>query len=140
MLKPLFLTLLVIVIAMAIVTTSFAELPPGSYDKMRVDADSAVTILVTSLKATDAHDGKEVVFEAKVLGVERSKSGIKKGDSIKVGYFARDPGKPIAGPRPIPILERDSVHPAFLERDAHPGVYKPAAHGESFKMTPEDRR
>jgi hypothetical protein len=130
---------LVLAALVGLATVGRAELPPGSYDKLKVDADSAATILVNSVKTAQANDGKNVTIEAKVLGVERSKSGLKKGEFITITYFVRDPGKPFAGPRPIPLLEKDTVYPAFLVPGSNQRTFEPAAHGESFKMTPENR-
>jgi hypothetical protein len=110
-----------------------AALPPGSYDKLRIEAQEAVTIVVQSAKVVEAGNSKHVTIEAKVLGVERSKAGLKKGDKITIKYSV--PSVAMPGPVPTPILEADGFYPAFLNKSG--SDYVPAAHGWSFKMTPE---
>ena len=110
-------------------TFAQAELPPGSYNKLRADAEEALTIQVTDIAR---NSDNQVYVSAKVLGVERSKSGLKKGDSIRLKY---SPAKPKVGPAPPPIPEKDGVYPAFLNKKGDD--FEPAAHGSSFKMTPE---
>lgn len=115
-----------------------AELPPGSYDKLRAEAPEALVIEVSSVEKQEIEPGKiAVTVEASVLAVERSKDGVKKGDKITIKYTHIDTTviKNWAGPRPIPILAKGGVYPAFLKKDGK--VFTPVAHGESFRMTPE---
>jgi hypothetical protein len=117
--------------------TAVLELPPGSFDKLKIGAEEALVIQITSVKTTPAATGKDVTLEAKVLGIERSKSGQKKDDVITIQYFAQDPNVPIPGPRIIPVLAKDEVYPGFLNKKRSAKVFEPAAYGESFHMTPE---
>ena len=91
-----------------------AELPPSAYNKLRIDAEEAVTIEVTGVQIALMGGDKNVTVEAKVLGVERSKNGLKKGDSVTFRYDI--PAKPPIGPAPPPLLEKVSVYPAFLNK------------------------
>jgi hypothetical protein len=68
-------------------------------------------------------------LEAKILEAERAGS-LKKDDLIVIRYSISAADLEGPGARPVPILERGGVYPAFLN-------YTPAAYGESFKMTPE---
>lgn len=121
---------LALLCVLALSTSVHAELPPGSYDKLRSGADEAVTIQVT--KVTLGADGT-VGLKAKVLGVERSKGGLKKGDTISITYKGGE--RKEAGTTPVPLLEQDGVYPAFLNKKGD--EFEPAAHGWSFKMTQE---
>jgi len=117
----------------AIVHVAHAEPPPGTYDRLRVEAEDAVTFQVTSVKEAAGEKAKEVTVEAKVLGVERSKAGLKKGDAVTITYSVPTILRP--GPTPVPVLDRDGVYPAFLNKRGK--TFAPAAAGSSFRMTPE---
>lgn len=118
---------------MTVAGLTYAELPPGSYDKLRAEADDALVIQVTGVNVDTKSTAREVTVQAKVLGVERSKSGLKKGDNITFNY--RISTVQVPGPRPIPLLVKGDVYPAFLKTMGK--SLEPAAYGESFKMTPE---
>lgn len=124
----LFLTL-----TLSLVAAASAELPPGSYDKLRKEAQEALIIEVTDVTTTLVAGGtNQVIVKAKVLAVERSTAGLKKGDSIRIQYETHPP---MPGPKPIPLLKAEEILPAFL--NAKGRAYEPAAHGWSFVMTPE---
>jgi hypothetical protein len=74
-------------------------------------------------------------LEAKILEAERAGS-LKKDDLIVIRYSISAADLEGPGARPVPILERGGVYPAFLNPQTD-GTYTPAAYGESFKMTPE---
>src|SRR5580692_11370075 len=106
--------LVTVFVVLSFAASVHAELPPGAYNTLRIDAEEAVTIEVTSVKIALMGGDKSLTVEAKVLGVERSKSGLKKGDSVTIRYDI--PAKPPIGPAPPPVLEKDSVYPAFLNK------------------------
>lgn len=122
-----------VLVVLTFSTLAHAEPPPGTYDRLRTSAEEAVTIQVTSVKETADEKANEVIVEAKVLGVERSKSGLKKGDAVTITYSIPKVLKP--GPTLVPILDKESVYPAFLNKQGK--VFSPAAAGSSFQMTPE---
>jgi hypothetical protein len=97
-----------------------AELPPGSYDKLRMEAPDAVTIQVAGVKEATVGGEKQVTVEAKVLGVERSKSGLKVGDAVTIRYGI--PLISLPGPRPIPFWPRKQSTPRSSKKrltDSH---------------------
>jgi hypothetical protein len=122
-----------------LLSTAWAELPPGSYDKLRAEAEDAIIIEVSSVTAKAINAGwTEVVVTAKVLSIERSARALKKGATVTIRYESRDPAKvKIPGPRPIPVLKPGEICPAFLNRNVGRGDFEPAAYGLSFVMTPE---
>ena len=104
------------------------------------DAQDAIIIEVESVTATELKAGwNDVVLKARVIAVERSKSALKRGSVITIRYESRDPTKVrISGPRPVPILKKGVIYPAFLNGNEGMRVFEPAAFGLSFVMTPEN--
>jgi hypothetical protein len=114
-----------------------AELPPGSYDSLRVSAPEAVVIEVVAVTRRPGTQGATTVtLQAKVLTVERSNTGLKKGDVVSIRYL-QIAQNGFVGPRPVPLLEKGAVYPAFLRKEPQSKMYEPAAYGESFRLTPE---
>lgn len=113
-----------------------AELPPGSYDKLRREADEAVILHITSVSIRANGTYKEVTIQAQIVRVGRSLSGLERGDTITVKYEVST--VPFPGPRPVPILRKNEVYPAFLNKSGN--SYVPAAFGESFNSKPETPR
>ncbi len=131
---------LVPILGLTLILAPFAraELPPGSYDALRLNAEEAVIIEVEAVKTKDGKVGQtEVIVEARVVAVERSKTHLKKGGKITIRYESIDKSKTpgSVGPRQIPILKKGDFYPAFLNEKEK--VFGPAAYGESFVMTPE---
>ncbi len=120
-------------------TKARAELPPGSYDKLRMEAQDVIIIEVTSVRAKELEAGwTDVVITARVLSVERSKAALQRGEIITIKYQSRDPKKVrIPGPRPLPVLKMGVIYPAFLNGNEGNRLFEPAAFGLSFVMTPE---
>jgi hypothetical protein len=73
-----------------------------------------------------------VEAEATVEKVERSASGLKPGDAIRIHYTTTRAEPPMSGPRPLPVLKRGETVPAFL-LGVSKGLYAPAAKGASFE-------
>ncbi len=117
-----------------------AEISPGSYDKLRIGAEEALTIEVLKVnrRLTSNRAFTPVTVKARVVAVERSKKGIKLGTEISIQYESRNPNSPMAGPRRIAVLKEGAYYPAFLNISDDKKTYSPAAYGESFNMTPED--
>ncbi len=96
---------------------------------------------VLTIKVTDVSkdfcffcDTRRITIEAKILEVDRSSSGLVKGDKITVIYDHFIPSGDWAGPRPIPLLQEGMIYPAFLKKNAQNNFYYPAARGYSFKI------
>ena len=112
-----------------------AELPPGSYDKLRREADEAVVMHVLSVSVKANGTEREVTVQARLVRVARTLSGLDKGDTITVKYTYST--VPYPGPRQVPLLRKNEVYPAFLRKADN--YYEPAAYGESFNSKPEGR-
>lgn len=77
---------LALVLAFWATPVAKAELSPGSYDKLRIDAEEALVIEVASVaQKKTAKGGYDVTVKAKVLKAERSKAGLKKGTASRSG-------------------------------------------------------
>lgn len=124
---------LAIAAALSFTPLAHADLPAGRLDQMRVEAELVLTIQIVSVKEVVNGASKDVTVTARVLGVERSAFGTKKGEEITITYT--DSVKPPPGSEPMPTLEKDGVYPAFLNRSGK--GYQPAAWVASFRMTPE---
>jgi hypothetical protein len=129
------------IVPLVITTIAFptqAEIPPGSYDKLRISAEEALIIKVVKVKTqlTSNREFTSVAVKAQVVAVQRSKKGIKPGSEIMIQYESRNPNSNMPGPRRIAILKEGEYYPAFLNIADDKKNYTPAAYGESFKMTP----
>jgi len=140
------------VLAAALGAAAGRAVPPESLvAKWQQKADEALKIKVTSVKATRVKStvGKDGAFTltddvevtAEVVGVTRSKSGVKKGDTIKISYsIGRGPFRTVNGqlkdmrppgdPEP-PLLKKGQEKPAYLTRSKS-GTFYLAVGGDSF--------
>lgn len=114
------------------VQTALAELSPCSYKEMQKNAPEYLNLQILSVKTEKASESINVEIEAKVMAVHQSKSQVKPGDVIHLHYVHNT--KPLVGPRPIPILEKGKVYPAFLTKSEDQEFYEPAAMGRSFEV------
>jgi hypothetical protein len=118
-------------------STARAELPPGSYDSLRIAAQEALVIETANVTSRTLRDGRiEVVVTARVMSVERSKTGLARGAMISIRYDTYPQGSAPPGPQQLPVLRKGEFYPAFLNADGAK-AFSPAAYGESFTMTPE---
>jgi hypothetical protein len=117
-----------------------AEIPPGSYDKLRIGAEEALIIKVIKVnkKLSSNREVTLISVKAMVVAVQRSKKGIKPGREISIVYESQNPNSTMTGPRRIGVLEEGAYYPAFLNISDNQKTYRPAAYGESFKMTPDN--
>jgi len=123
-------------------STSLAEIEPKYYREWQAKAPEVLTIRVDAVHpvvTSERHrsgDGMlihtRVEAEAAVEKVERSVSGLKPGDTIRIRYVSTRAEPPMPGPRPIPVLKRGESYPAFL-LGVSKGLYAPAAKGASFE-------
>ena len=115
-----------------------AELPPDVYKADQARSPEAISIKVTRVEIEKKKQSNgtrlRIVAEAQVLGVERSASNLKAGDSIKISYSHFYHDQPIAGPSEPDILEEGRMYPAFLAREPASNHYVPAARGYSFRL------
>jgi len=119
-----------------------AEIEPKYYRQWQERATEALVVRVTNVRSSTSkqkHQSGEftlvhtrVEAEAQVERVERTGTGLKQGDIIRIQYVSTTADQPVTGPRPIPILKRGESYPAFL-LGVSKGVYAPAAKGASFE-------
>jgi hypothetical protein len=132
------------VVLVCLATSAAAELPPYVYRDMQAKSPERLTIKVKSVK-TEERDEPErkliaVTAEAEVVEVERTASGLKPGQTIRIRYTRTEYKEPIAGPSQVPILREGETCPAFLGKNKDADTYAPAAGGYSFHAVEPDKR
>jgi hypothetical protein len=137
--KILILIATMIPIEFPIAPSAQAEIPPGSYDKLRINAEEALIIKVVNVnrRLTGNREFTLISVKAQVVAVQRSKTGIKPGRKISIQYESQHPNSTMPGPGRSAILQVGEYYPAFLNISEDQKTYSPAAYGKSFNMTPE---
>jgi hypothetical protein len=126
----------------AVAATSRAELPPGTYEKLKKDASEVLTVRILRMETPEGRVGHfRVLFTARVLGVTRSKSGVRRGQRLRIASYhvteeARKAG--FVGPRIPPLLPVGWTGKVYLNKKQDKKVFDLAAYGESFEETREN--
>jgi hypothetical protein len=109
-------------------------LPPSEYEKMQQNAPEAVEIEVMAVVREPGRELNEesIRVTAVVLKVERSTSGMKKGDFLQIVYTVRTKPDGLVGREEIPVLEEGTETIAFLRTEEGTPFYVPAAGAMSF--------
>jgi hypothetical protein len=130
---------LLLVITLSIVVfaaISPAALPPGSYEKLKAEAQEKLTIKIIGVETKEQSDRRlDVLFTAEVLAVERSETCLKPGDTIQIQSYRWT--KRYAGPKNPPLLPIGWTGIAYLNKADEDGdnLYTLAAYGDSFEET-----
>jgi hypothetical protein len=129
------LRLVTLMASVVFLTPAWAALPPGSYDKLKAQAQEKLKIKVVEVKQQGKGPKLKVTFAAEVLQVERSATGLKPGDRITIQSYRWT--RSYAGPKNPPVLPKGWVGVAYLNKATGSGKnYKLAAYGESFEPSP----
>ncbi len=130
-----------ILIALSLfVQTARAKIPPQVFHRQQARAEEQVRIRITSVTVTQTEDREAVVAEATVETVDHSKSGLKQGESITIGFTRLIPKKSGPGPtqkganRSGPYLYKGESTCAFLNKQPD-GTYGLGASNRSFPST-----
>jgi len=132
---PLFL--IVVLSALTFVAPAPGALAPGSYEKLKAEAQEKLKIKVLAVEKKAQSDRRlEVLFTAEVLAVERSQAGLKPGDTIQIQSYRWT--KSYAGPTNPPLLPVGWIGIAHLnkvggDKKGGDNVYTLAAYGDSFE-------
>jgi hypothetical protein len=90
-------------------TVSLAELPPFVYKERQQQAPESLIIKVGSMKMRETDEPRrkriDVSVEAQVERVNRTKTGLKAGDVIRINYVQSQYKVPLVGPSEAPILK-----------------------------------
>jgi len=126
----------------AALVTARAELPPGAYEELKKNASEVMTVKILKVQTPEGKKGHfHVFFTAKVLEVTRSKSGVEKGQTVRIASYhvtekARKEGFVGAKiPALLPVGWKGKV---YLNKNQDKKVYDIAAYGESFEETRKD--
>lgn len=131
------LSLVVALAALVFVASAPGALPPGSYEKLKAEAQEKLKIKIVQVEQKAQSDRRlDVLFTAEVLEVERSQTRLKSGDTIEIQSYRWT--KSYAGPTNPPLLPVGWIGIAYLnkvEGDATGAskVYTLAAYGDSFE-------
>ena len=113
-----------------------AELPPSVYKDMQANAPESLVVKVLSVKTKNKNEPRlvrvSVTAEARVEQVNRTQTGLKPGQLIRIRYDHRRHKEPMAGPSEVPVLKKGRTLPAYLKKD-DAGHYAPAAGGYTFE-------
>lgn len=136
--KPIIPMLLVsALMLLAFVSIAPAALPPGSYDKLKAEAQEKLTVKIVAVeKQEESKRRLEVLFTAEVLAADRTKTCLRPGDVIQIQSY-RWTGK-YRGPKNPPVLPVGWIGIAYLNKadnDAEDAdnLYSLAAYGASFE-------
>jgi hypothetical protein len=125
------------IVSCLVLARAGAELPPDVYKADQARSAEALSIKVIRIEIEKKNQSggtrSHIRAEAEVLGVERSASNLKAGDTIKISYSHFRHDQPVAGPSEPDILEQGRMYPAYLAKDSKAGEYTLAARGYSFR-------
>jgi len=131
------LSLVFALAALVFVARAPGALPPGSYEKLKAEAQEKLKVKIVAVEQKVRSDRRlEVLFTAEVLAVERSQTGLKPEDTIQIQSYRWT--KSYAGPTNPPLLPVGWIGIAYLNKadgaakDADK-VYSLAAYGDSFE-------
>lgn len=115
-----------------------AEMPPTAYKHLQDSAPESLLIHVeeVSLRQSVTKEAKitSVKLKASVKKVNRTVTGLKRGEKITVTYEVTEHLTPWAGPSQVTVPDKSSDCPAYLERnDTGAGRYRPSAGGYTFR-------
>jgi hypothetical protein len=121
-----------------------AELPPGAYKKMKEEAKEVLQLQVVKIRKVRQDESVQYfICDARVVAVERSAAGHKKGDAIQFEtYYVYDRSGGFAGPQSPPRLNVDWYGRVYLNPpvDDDSEVLSLAAYGQSFEELRKTRR
>jgi hypothetical protein len=122
--------------------TARAELPPGSYEKLKNNALEVLTVKILKVETPEGRkDHFLVLLTAEVLGVTRSNSGVKEGQTISIAsYYVSEEARKrgFVGPKIPPLLSPGWKGKVYLNKKPDKKTYDIAAYGESFEEIRND--
>lgn len=123
------------VISAMVATTAYAELAPEVYIELQSKAPEVLKIRVDAVASSPEGLFKRSKWTenvtATVVDIVRTRSGLKKGDTIHLEYTRIIPEKGWVGPAPAPQLMKGREYMAFLSK-TEAGSFSLAARGLSF--------
>jgi membrane-associated protease RseP (regulator of RpoE activity) len=139
--RQLFFGIAIVVSSSLLSTSAHAELPPGAYEELLKEAQEVLDVRITKVTQTNESNANEIHFicDAIVQGVERSKTGMKRGDAIQfVSYIVTEAAQRQgwAGPKVPPRLSVGQTWKVSLNAAMESGKpFELAAYGRSFQST-----
>ncbi len=133
--------ILLMSLALGLFFTTHAELPPFVYDEMKRDAEEVVVVQILKAPKADAKligKRQQLIYEAKVLRITRSKSRLRPSATITIqsSYYRFGSGE--VGPSNPRRLKKNDVVTAYLNKSKKAGEFQIAAGGHSFEKPPAE--
>ena len=128
-------TVLLAATAVFIISISvFAEIHSRYYLEYQHNAQEYLRIEVLEVSKDWCFfcSSRDIRAAAKVIEVLRSRNTITVGDIIELRYRYTAPSRGHAGPGTVPLLEKNNIYPAFLNKKDGDTYYLPAAGRYSF--------
>jgi len=109
-------------------------LPPSEYEKLQKAAPEVVEMEVMSVLSEPGPEMNEEIIRITgvVIKVERSESGMQKGDFLQIVYTVRTKPDGLLGREEIPVLAEGTKTIAFLRSEEGTPFFVPAAGAMSF--------
>ena len=132
---------LLLSLALGLIFTTQAELPPFVYEQMKRDAENVVVVHILKAPKADAKlvgKRQQLTYEAKVLRVIRAKSDLKPRAKVTIqsSFYRFGPGE--VGPSNPRRLKKNDVVIAYLNKGKKAGEFQIAAGGHSFEKPPNE--
>jgi hypothetical protein len=114
-----------------------AALAPGTVKKIKAKTSEVLNVeLIKVKKGAAKGENQDVIYTARILKVERSKSGLKAGDTIQIQSYIRNPNYkllPQPGPMPPSLHAKGWKGKVYLNSTAKAKELKIAVYGHSFE-------
>jgi hypothetical protein len=125
---------LLVIFSILFPSAIFAEISPVEYQRMQEQSDEHLIIQIDQIRAPLQlfSWNRSVTISAEILSVYRTAHNLTPGDHIEIRYTSYRARPKVAGPRPIPVLQKGESYHAFLSWSDEEQCYVPAARGYSF--------
>jgi len=125
---------LMIVSSFMMPQSSFGALPPSVYRKAQARSSHVMVIRVQRLlQYRYVRNRLYIKARVKVLSEKRGSRWIKRHRWITIRYQVQTSSRHgMFGAAPIPVLKKNHVYKAYLNRDRHSRYYTPSAGSRSF--------
>ena len=129
--------LVVLALFFVLKQSAFAEISPAAYKEMRDASPEIIEMKVDKVLMKRVKNKTFITIKAIVLGIKKTKVGLKKGQSIDILYSRTKHDDKWIGPMPIPILAKGKnyvAHLSSVKQKKNKRHYVPFAMGHSFDL------
>lgn len=120
-------------LAFALLTCAYAELPPSVYEAKQKSAPEQIEILILRVNIEPGqNESQKIEVLARVQSIIRSTAKLKPQDMITIEYTVNHHPSGWVGPGEVPIPERGKTTVAYLDPISKSRSFSPAAGRMSF--------